>query len=163
MKTLFAALAGFALIGAVGATQVNAQGVRIDIRKADKHVVIDTHRSPTHTSTRTQPQPLRQPERVVKQPSGHFITVQKKVWIAGHYEHRDVQVLVPGKHIDVRERRVDHCGNIYFVNVCKFIPAHYETVCKEVFVPGRFEIREERVWVEDNCGCGDSHGCICWR
>lgn len=156
MKPLLAALAGFALIGAVGATQMNAQGVRIDIHKADKHVVIDT-RSSNRTSTRTAPAPLRQPERVEK-PSGHFITVKKKVWVPGHYEHRDVKVLVPGKHIDVRERRVDNCGHVYYVNVCKFIPAHYETVCKEVYVPGCYEVREERVWVEDNCGCDDGHG-----
>ncbi|MCA8914487.1 MAG: hypothetical protein KDB90_03675 [Planctomycetes bacterium] len=154
MKTLFAALAGFALIGAVGATQVNAQGVRIDIRKADKHVVIDT----THTSNRTAPKPLRQPQRNEKKSSGHFITVQKKVWVPGHYEERTVRVLIPASHEDVRERRVDSRGHVYFVTVCRVIPAHYEDQCRQVFVPGCYEIRTEKVWVEDNCGCDDGHG-----
>ncbi|MCB9893854.1 MAG: hypothetical protein H6839_05375 [Planctomycetes bacterium] len=154
MKTLFAALAGFALIGAVGATQVKAQGVHIDIHKGDKHVVIDTNRG----SNRTAPQPLRQPQRNEKKPSGHFITVQKKVWVPGHYETRTERVFVPERHEDVRERRVDRRGHVYFVTVCKVYPAHYEERCRQVFIPGCYEIRSEKVWVEDNCGCDDGHG-----
>ncbi|MCB9932460.1 MAG: hypothetical protein H6841_03470 [Planctomycetes bacterium] len=150
MKTLLAALAGFALVGAVGATQVDAQSVRVNINRHGKSVEVNTGRS-------TRSEEFRKPERVEKQPSGHYITVQKKVWIPGHYitEHKDVWV--PGHYDIVKERRVDHCGNVFYVSVKKFHPGHYE--CREVqtFVPGRYECREERVWVEDDCGCRDGH------
>lgn len=154
MKTLFAALAGFALIGAIGATQVDAQGVRISIKKDNKSVEVNTGRS-----TRS-PEAFRKPERVEKKPSGHYITVQKKVWVPGHYitEHKDVWV--PGHYDIVKQRRVDHCGNVYYVSVKKYHPGHYE--CREVktYVPGRYEIREERVWVEDDCGCDHGGGSV---
>lgn len=143
MKTLLAALAGFALIGAVGATQVNAQGVRADTRSR---------------STRAAVEDFRKPARVENNAGGHFQVIKKKVWIAGHYEHREVRVFVPAKHVTVRERRVDRHGCVFYVNVCKTIAAHYDIVCKEVFVPGRYEIREERVWVADNRGCEEDHG-----
>ncbi|MEZ5991012.1 MAG: hypothetical protein R3E76_01480 [Planctomycetota bacterium] len=151
MKPLLAALAGFALIGAVGATQVNAQGVRININKGSKSVQIDTRSRSTRTAD------FRKPERVENHSGGHFAVIKKKVWIAGHYEHRDVRVFIPAKTITVRERRVDRHGCVFYVNVCKTIPARHEIVCKEVFVPGRYEIREERVWIADDCGCDEGH------
>lgn len=152
MKPLLAALAGFALIGAVGATQVNAQrNVRISINKGSKSVEIDTRSRSTRTAD------FRKPERVENHSGGHFAIVKKKVWIAGHYEHRDVRVFIPAKTITVRERRVDRHGCVFYVNVCKTIPARHEIVCKEVYVPGCYEIREERVWIAD-AGCDDGHG-----
>ncbi|MBZ0137981.1 MAG: hypothetical protein K8I27_16615 [Planctomycetes bacterium] len=135
MKPLFAALAGFALIGAIGATQVHAQR--------------------GHTSTRSEN--FRKPVQTPKS-GGHYITVQKKVWVPGHYitEHKDVWV--PGHYDVVRERRVDACGVVFYVSVKKFHPGHYE--CREVrtFVPGCYKITEERVWVEDRCDPCDEHG-----
>lgn len=136
MKPLLAALAGFALIGAVGATQVHAQRGH-------------------HTNTRSEN--FRKPVRTPKA-SGHYITVEKRVWVRGHYitEHKDVWV--PGHYDVVRERRVDACGNVFYVRVKKWHKGHYE--CREVktFVPGHYKTVRERVWVEDSCEPCHAHG-----
>jgi hypothetical protein len=146
MKPILAALAGFALIGAIGATQVNAQSVRVNIEKGNKRVQISTG----ERSTRAD---FREPVQTPKKPSGHYITVTKKVWVPGHYitEHKDVWV--PARYEVVRERRVDACGNVFYVSVKKLIPGHYE--CREVktYVPGHYKTVQEKVWVEDECGC----------
>ena len=154
MKPLFAAIAGFALVGAVGATQRSAQRVRIDINKGDKHVSVNTG----SRGAASRDSDFRKPSRVENKQSGHFAIVKKKVFVPGHFEDREVRVFVPGKYVTVRERRIDSCGHVFYVNVCRFVAAHYETVCKKVFVPGCYEIREERVWVADDCGCDTGHG-----
>lgn len=155
MKPLLAALAGFALIGAVGATQVNAQGVRVNIKKGDKRIEVNTSDRSTRTNTREN---FRKPVETPKKSGGHFIVVEKKVWVAGHYvtEHKDVWV--PGRYEIVRERRVDRHGCVFYVSVKKYIPGHYE--CREVkrYVPGCYKIVQEKVWVEDDCHtCSDHH------
>lgn len=195
MNKFFASIAGIALMGAIGAGTVQAQGVHIKIQKPGKTIEIK-HGQPA-------PKPAEDCN------DGHYITVKKKVWVEGHYDTVcenvwipptckmveeciwvpptckivEERVYVPAKTITVKERRVDHCGNVYYVNVCKVIPAHYDTIQKEVhvpgyhkkvmkevhvpgryekvekqvFVPGRYEIVEERVFVKNNGG-GHGHG-----
>lgn len=174
MKALLTACAGMLLIGAVGASDLNAQRVSVQINKGNKQVEVNAGRGAEVRITREQPKP-----------SGHYVTVKEKVWHPGHYktvtervwvpeEHKIVieRVYVPAETITVRERRVDHCGNVYFVNVCKTIPAHYKNVEKCVVIPGHFcevrkqvwveghyDIIEKQVWVEhDKPGNGHGHG-----
>lgn len=182
----FIAAAGLTLAGFFGAGHLDAQGVNIRITKNDKTVQVKTGGSTNVQVTKntriTRNEGFREGAKVEKQPSGHFITVEKKVWVPGHYETRIEKVFVPGhyvtkiekvyvpaKHVDVRERRVDNCGNVYYVTVCKTIPAHYIDCEKKVwvagcyvdkevqhFVPGRYEIKYEKVWVEDDCNTCDT-------
>jgi hypothetical protein len=57
-------------------------------------------------------------------------------------------VYVPGRNVTVRERRVDHHGCVFFVDVCKYIPPHYEQVERCVVIPGRYETCTKQVWIE---------------
>lgn len=182
MKALFTACAGLLLIGAVGASDLSAQRVSVKINKGHKSVEVNTGRGDSNVRvTREAPQPKHQ--------GGHYITVKEKVWHPGHYktvtervwvpeEHKTVieRVYVPAETIVVRERRVDHCGRVYFVNVCKTIPAHYKNVEKCVVIPGHFcevqkkvwveghhDIVEKRVWVEGGNGNGHGHGHVSHR
>lgn len=194
MNKFFAAIAGIALMGAIGATTAQAQGVHIKIEKPGKTIEIK-HGKPA-------PKPA-------DDCNDHYIVVKKKVWIDAHYETVcenvwipasckmveecvwvpatckivEERVYVPARHITVKERRVNHCGVVYYVNVCKVVPAHYDTIQKEVHVPGyhkkfmkevhvpghyekverqvyvagHFDIVEERVLVKGNGG-GHGHG-----
>jgi len=187
MNKFIASIAGILLIGAVGAGTAQAQGVHVRIDKPGKSVEIKTG---GHANQ-----------------GGEYITVKKKVWHEGHYDIVcenvwipasckiveeciwvpasckivSERVYVPAKTVTVKERRVDHCGVVFYVNVCKVIPAHYETVNREVhvpgyhktiqkevhvpghyekverkvFVPGHYDIVEERVLV--NNGGGHNH------
>jgi hypothetical protein len=152
MKALLAAAAGVLMIGAVGASDLNAQGVNIRINKGNKRVEVDTRgRAPEVRITRERPAPQ----------AGHYITVKKKVWHPGHYDtiservwvpeqRRDVveNVYVPGKYVTVRERRLDSHGCVIFVDVCKYVPAHYEQVTRCVVIPAHYETCQKQVWVE---------------
>jgi hypothetical protein len=136
MKTMLAALAGFALIGAIGATQVSAQ---------------------SHRGGRSDN--FRKAERVEKkQVTGHYVTVEEQVWVPGQYvtEHQDVWI--EGHYDIVKEARTDCHGCVFYVSVKKWHPGHYE--CKEVCVykPGYYKTVCKQVWVEDNCGTGHGHG-----
>lgn len=186
MKAMIAA-AGLMLAGFFGAGHLDAQGVNVRITKNDKTVQVKTGGSTKVEVVKdTRSEGFREGAKVEKKPSGHFITVEKQVWVPGHYETRIERVFVaghyvtkiekvyvPAKHVDVRERRIDHCGHVYYVTVCKTIPAHYIDCEKQVwvpgcyvekecqhYVPGRYETRCEQVWVEDNHGghVGHNHG-----
>jgi hypothetical protein len=129
MKTFLAAIAGFALIGAIGATQVSAQS---------------GHRGSSN---------FRKAERVEKhQPSGHYVTVEERVWVPGQYviEHRDVWV--EGHYDFVKEARTDRHGCVIYVTVKKWHPGQYE--CKEfrVYKPGYYKTVCKQVWVEHGHG-----------
>ena len=90
------------------------------------------------------------------QEPGHWTTVEKQVWVPDQHvtvtervyvEEQHVwvteRVLVPARHYTVEERvyvagqhvtkrvaRRDCSGNIYYVNECVWVPAHYE--CRQV-------------------------------
>lgn len=133
---------------------------------------------------------------------GYWTTVEKKVWVpeqhvkvmervyvaekhvmvtervlvpARHYTVEE-RVYVAGRHVTTRVAKRDHCGNIYYVNECVWVPAHYETklvekcepahyvdkqVCKVIpahyeerevckVIPGYYKTVCERVYIE---GC----------
>ncbi|MCC7507773.1 MAG: hypothetical protein IT464_00180 [Planctomycetes bacterium] len=180
MKALLTAFAGILMIGAVGASGLNAQGVSVRINKGNKSVEVNTGRGGGRIE---RDQPKHQPQ------AGHYITVKKKVWHPGHYETVSERVYVPAttktviervyvpaETYTVRERRVDSCGHVFFVNVCKTIPAHYKNVEKCVVVPahydtcerqvwveGHYDIVEERGWVKGDPDCDDGHGNVSHR
>ena len=67
---------------------------------------------------------------------GHYETVHRQVWVPGACE----QVCQPAQY----EWRHDHCGHRVrvlvrqagYVTVQR--PGHYDTVCEQVWVPGRY-------------------------
>ena len=136
MKTLLATLAGFALVGAIGASQVSAQ---------------------SHRSTRREN--FRHAEKVEKkQASGYWTTVDEHVWVEGYYKTEHQDVWVAGHYDIVKEARTDCHGCVYYVSVKKWHPGHYE--CQEVcvWVPGYYKCVQKQVWVETGCDNGHSHG-----
>ncbi len=78
--------------------------------------------------------------------NGHH---RHRTWVAGHYETVHRQVWVPGGceqgwQPAQYDWRYDHCGrrvrvlvrHAGYVTVQR--PGHYETVCEQVWVPGRY-------------------------
>jgi hypothetical protein len=69
----------------------------------------------------------------------------RRTWIPGHYEVRHERVWVPGctrqEWVPARyEWRLDSCGRRFQILIA---PGHWITVTD----PGRYELREARVWV----------------
>ena len=62
---------------------------------------------------------------------GHYDLVEHKVWVPGYW----TEVHRPAEYA----WRRDHCGNVVKVLVR---PAR----CERVWVPGRYEVRTEKVW-----------------
>lgn len=81
---------------------------------------------------------------------GSYHRPPARTWFPGHYETRRERVWIPGTEervwvAPVYEWRHDHYGRAYQVQVR---PGYWKTICS----PGRYEMRDCRVWVEG-----------CWR
>lgn len=145
MNRLLAACAGLALIGSVGATQLDAQ--RVTIRNGDRSVTVEKDRHERRANHD-------------RRGDGYYQVIKKKVWVPGHYDTVTREVWVPGRFVTVRERRVDRYGCVSYVNVRKFVKGHYETCEERVFHPGHYKVVTERVWVPADCapvGHGHEH------
>jgi len=173
MNKLFASIAGIVLMGAVGAGTAQAQGVQIKIGHGDHHVEIDTRKpaKPAPADNCDDGQYVTVKKKVwvdgcyttvcedVWVPASCRIVeeqvyvlascklIEEKVWVAATCKIIEERVYVAATTQIVKERRVDRHGCVVYVNVCKTVPAHYDTIQKHVDVPGHYECRTREVRV----------------
>jgi hypothetical protein len=151
MKAVLTLAAGLIMVGAVAANPLQAQrpgsqgsergrpaaNPRAPVAPAPAH-----NRAPAHSNA---PRYITVTERVWI--PGHYTTVTERVLVPGRYETRIEQVWVPARNETTRERRVDARGRVYYSNVTRTIPGHYEEVECHVYVPAHHREVQRQVWV----------------
>ena len=155
---VLAVSAALALVAGLAATPAEAGDFSISVgyhRGHDSHRSVEVHARGhhghhAHHGHRPRTVVRHVTRRVVRPAPVRVVHVHRapvRVWIAGHYETRTRQVWVPGYH----EKRVEPAAyeRRFNTRTCSWeeIQVRPERIVK-VWVEGRHEDREERVWVE---------------
>jgi hypothetical protein len=145
MKAILTLAAGLILVGAIGASPMQAQrtGTPGPNRGETPRAPAAPTPAPAHSNA---PRYITITERVWV--PGHYTTVSERVLVPGRFETRIEKVWVPARNETTRERRVDARGRVYYSNVTRTIPGHYQEQERRVYVPAHFKVVERRVWVE---------------
>lgn len=145
-------------LGAMLAGGLHAQRVNIRINKGHKSVNIRAGGSggaqvSVHKGHRGHSHAVNDRGRSFRKVHHHEKIVVDRVWIPGRYVTEERRVRIPARTVHERVARRDRCGRIYYVTVCRTIPARIETKCVRVFKRGHYEKRERVVRV----ACTDNH------
>lgn len=190
MKKLMSLIATAALMAGAGANDAKAENffkkMGKELRKAhERHedMMEDAHERHRDIARGTTLQPGH---RDYGHGHGHYATVEVQEWVegswrieyvevrtAGHYEMREVEVVVPGSYSQVWVEPVyrierDHCGREIRVMVkcgyyrkvwcppttrieCQkvWVAGECKRVPKKVWTAGHYETRNVRVWICD--------------
>ena len=138
-------LAAFGVLTFVGLTTTPAfAGDRtIDVGFGRGRIIITSHHDRDHDRDRD----FRRPGRFRPAPRHHH----HGTWIPGHYETRLTRVWVPGT---IRQEYVPPV----YEDRCDYYGRHYRVLVREGYVryieiPGRYETREERIWIPGRWSC----------